>query len=521
MKALQSAPLHRTYLEVLVLGGLLYLLSSWMYGAQAPQLYTLSLLFFINPLCALLYALRLRTSQAVTEIIGWVGAAVLCSLVQWLTIYHPRLADSGIPLTAFDVTVLYLPMIFPYAFFRGMLRIGQWWLGWQSRHLIGSLMSSHLGAMALLQVIFCVPLLVTAAAQVNMQWAIDFMPQNAIGQLFYRVNVVLPMVGVVILAATLILAALLPASAVVSYFLARRIKQRLDTLMHAAQSARIGDYQTRIVLSGKDEIGQLQENFNAMIGGLSQTVGALQAEREKVTNLLRLRHELVANVSHELRTPLATLRATLESVQQRPSPALSAQEMALMQREVSLLQTLINDLFAVSRAETAQLHLNIGPLALPSFVAHILSTTAPLAWQNQRVQINAQIPPWIPDVAADPQRLEQALRNLIHNSLRHTLPGGLILVTAQRQNDHINLMVSDSGVGIPSEDLPHIWERYYRGERGENGLGLALVKSFIEAMGGHVSVESTSGQGTTFTLSLPLAHPASTPDLPHPQPIPR
>jgi signal transduction histidine kinase len=289
--------------------------------------------------------------------------------------------------------------------------------------------------------------------------------------------------------------------------------------MQAAHAARDGDYQTQVMVSGDDEISQLQRDFNAMIASLAATVSALETEREKVTTLLHLRHELIANVSHELRTPLATLRAALEGIQRRPALPLQAAELTLLQRETQLLQTLIEDLFALSRAETEQLSLHLVPLELPFLMKRWVETLAPLAWQQQRIQISTQIPVGLPPIMADAQRLEQVLRNLLHNSLRHTLPGGVILLTADHDEQRVRLQVRDSGSGIAPADLPHIWERYYHSEQGENGLGLTLVKSFMEAMGGAVSVTSILGEGTTFTLALPLAQPHHTSDLPNPRTV--
>jgi signal transduction histidine kinase len=183
----------------------------------------------------------------------------------------------------------------------------------------------------------------------------EYLPSLPFAEFFYRLNMILPILGIAILAAIAVLVALLPVSAAVSYVFARRIKQRLEVLINVAHTAQTGDYSVRVPVSGHDEITRLQNDFNRMIASLDTTVTDLREEREKVAALLKRRHELMANVSHELRTPLATIRAYLESAQRRGEAAegiaLDANDLVIVQREADALQTLIDDLFALSRAE--------------------------------------------------------------------------------------------------------------------------------------------------------------------------
>jgi two-component system sensor histidine kinase BaeS len=189
---------------------------------------------------------------------------------------------------------------------------------------------------------------------------------------------------------------------------------------------------------------------------------------------------------------------------------LSQHDLALLQRETQHLQTLIDDLFALSRAEVDQLMVIATPIDAVVLIQRIIETVAPLAWRVNRVELVAHLPTWLPNIIADEARLEQVLSNLIHNSLRHTAPGGLIIIRAREVNGCAEIQIQDTGEGIQPEHLPHIWERYYRdAENGGTGLGLALVKSFIEAMHGHVAVKSTPGEGTCFTIMLPLSTSAS------------
>ena len=185
---------------------------------------------------------------------------------------------------------------------------------------------------------------------------------------------------------------------------------------------------------------------------------------------------------------------------------LAASDLAIIERETERLQTLIDDLFSLSRAEVEQLELKCVPLDAVTLIDQVVETVAPLAWQINRVEVLAQTPAHLPQVLADGSRLEQALRNLIHNSLRHTPPGGLVILNASATRDQMQIQVRDTGEGIAEADLPHIWERYYRSaENGGTGIGLTLVKSFTEAMNGQIVVDSTPGEGTCFTITLPLS----------------
>jgi signal transduction histidine kinase len=218
-------------------------------------------------------------------------------------------------------------------------------------------------------------------------------------------------------------------------------------------------------------------------------------------------------VSHELRTPVATIRSYLESNLKGQEPGLSEalkRDLEVMEHEIARLQGLIDDLFLLSRAEVGGLPLDMRPTDVRDMIQRRVEAMAPLAWQLGRVEMVAEVPPGLPPALADEARLEQIVTNLLRNSLRHTLPGGIVAVTAGANETAICIQVRDTGEGIDAEDLPHIWERFYRGhssrvEGGAAGLGLALVKELAEAMGGSVAVDSAAGKGSCFTVRLPMA----------------
>jgi signal transduction histidine kinase len=308
-----------------------------------------------------------------------------------------------------------------------------------------------------------------------------------------------------------VLGAVMILAAIVSYMVARQITGRIELLAQATSSLRGGNYTTRIVVQGADEITQLQHDFNMMAADLEVTMNALKQERDTVAGLLQTRRELVASVSHELRTPVATIRGYLESALGQwgnEPPGSLRRDLEVMGHEVIRLQALIDDLFALSRAEVGKLTLRCEPVDVKVVVQQVVEATAPLAWDNGRVRVLAESEADLPLAMADGGRLEQILRNLIQNSIRHTPPGGIVIVRAGFDTD-VFVEVQDTGEGIAAEDMSHIWDRFYRGgafndNNHHAGLGLALVKELSEAMGAKVAVTSRVGEGSRFRVCLPL-----------------
>ncbi len=189
-----------------------------------------------------------------------------------------------------------------------------------------------------------------------------------------------------------------------------------------------------------------------------------------------------------------------------------------MEQETIRLQTLIDDLFTLARAEVRKLELRCQPVDVGALAQRVTATMGPLAWQTRRVELIAEAACPAPLVVADPSRLEQVLQNLVHNGVRHTPPGGIVALLVQVEATCIAAQVKDTGEGIAPADLPHIWERFYQAENartrsdGGSGLGLALVKELTEAMGGSVAVESNLGEGSCFTIRLPKAASQGRPD---------
>jgi signal transduction histidine kinase len=303
----------------------------------------------------------------------------------------------------------------------------------------------------------------------------------------------------------------LGSSSIVAYLLSRRLVTRLERLGRAADSLAAGEVKTRVEEGPVDELGQFARQFNRMAEDLERTLSDLQAERDRVTGLLDARRQLVASVSHELRTPVAAARGYLDSILGRAEalPAELRTDLETVERELARLQQLIEDLFALARVEVGRLELRPEPIEAGTVVRRLVDAAAPLAWRQRQVQVFAEIDSAVPPVLADGQRLEQVVSNLLTNAIRHTPPGGLVAAAVALDGERVRIEVRDTGDGIPSVDLPHVFERFYRGQdsegRGGAGLGLALAKELVDAMDGSIQVASTLGEGSCFTVHLPRA----------------
>jgi signal transduction histidine kinase len=408
-----------------------------------------------------------------------------------------------------------------YFFTRAALRIWLFWNRLRRRRLIWSITNAHLTLVVVL-VLAAAFIMALSAPYMRVSPTVDEQPVGWLTSYVARfVITLLPTVGVFVVLGAIALLVVLPPSALLSYFIARGTTRRLENLALAAAALRAGDYSARATVAGQDEVAQLQADFNAMAGELERTLRDLEDERDRVAHLLESRRALVAGVSHELRTPVATVRAGLESSLDHwdeTQPEALRADLEIMRGEVLRLQGLIDDLFTLSRADAGGLALTVRPTDAAAVVKRMVDALAPLAWRSGRVELVAEVPVDLPLASADEGRLEQVLANLLRNAIRHTPPGGIVVARVAAAQGAVRIEVCDTGEGIAPEDLPHIWERFYRGRNaagGSNtagvansrdatgaGLGLALVKELTEAMGGSVGVESIPGQGSCFSVSL-------------------
>jgi two-component system, OmpR family, sensor histidine kinase BaeS len=279
---------------------------------------------------------------------------------------------------------------------------------------------------------------------------------------------------------------------------ARSISRPLDEMSRAAAQIAGGDYTVRVSPSGGDEVTALAQAFNQMAAG--------------VQHFEQLRRDLVANVSHDLRTPLTVIRGYLEGLRSGQIADRRSAEKAFdaMHGETARLLRLVDDLNLVSALESEQLPLERQDVDIAIVTENVLRRVAPLA-EAKDVKLSNLSAPNLPFVHIDSERIEQALFNLLENSIRHTPAEGMISLQSSLTDHRLLLTVKDTGEGIPPEHLPHIFERFYRADharnrqRGGSGLGLAIVQAIVKAHGGEINVESDGvpGNGSKFTIRLP------------------
>ena len=222
------------------------------------------------------------------------------------------------------------------------------------------------------------------------------------------------------------------------------------------------------------------------------------------------RREFVSNVSHELRSPLASVRAMVETLEGGAlrDPDVALDFLGRIESDIQRMTTLVDELLELSRLESGQMPVHLAPLSVSEVAGEIVARfEGPAAAAG--VKMGIDLPPDLPYVMAETGKLDQILTNLLENALRFTPEGGRVDVSASTGRRWVKLTVSDTGIGIPSEHLPHVFERFYKVDRsrrdGGAGLGLAIAKHLVQAHGGDISVSSAEGQGSSFNLTLQRA----------------
>jgi signal transduction histidine kinase len=283
-------------------------------------------------------------------------------------------------------------------------------------------------------------------------------------------------------------------------FLSRRILAPVRALTRAATRFGRGDFSSRVPDEGGGEISALSRSFNSMAENLESTE--------------KNRRALVADIAHELRTPLSNLRGYLEAINDgvvAPDEA----TIASLAEEAGALSHLVDDLQELSLADAGALKLDLQTADITDIINATAAAVRPKA-AARGLTVTATETPDLPPVSVDVHRIRQVLENLLENAVIHTPPGGGITVAAREHEGMIAVSVTDTGEGIPPEDLAHIFERFYRVDKsrtratGGTGLGLTITKRLVEAHGGAVTATSTPGAGSTFTFTLPVEPPSVT-----------
>jgi len=280
-----------------------------------------------------------------------------------------------------------------------------------------------------------------------------------------------------------------------TFVLSRRMTSPIEVLAKAARRLGQGDLSQRVRLQGESEVTALAEAFNSMAADLEY------AEQ--------LRRNMVADVAHELRTPLSNIQGYLEAIRDGVVEP-DAAAIRSLSEETYLLSRLVNELQELSLAEAGELKLVYQAEDITNLVKQAVTP-----WQPQltagEISLSLELPDNLPLVTIDWQRVNEVLHNLLKNAVAHTPKGGAINVAAGAKGKWVEVSVSDTGEGIPAEDLPHIFERFYRVDKsraratGGSGLGLTIAKRLIEAHGGTIAVQSKLGEGSRFSFTLPVA----------------
>mgnify|MGYP002780394412 CR=1 FL=1 len=276
-------------------------------------------------------------------------------------------------------------------------------------------------------------------------------------------------------------------------FLVRQLTRPLHSLAAAAERVAAGDLEQRVRWNARDEIGSLARSFNRMT--------------EELSRAQKLRRDLTADIAHELRNPLSVIKADLQAMADgiyAPSP----ERIASLQEEAAVLERLIEDLRTLSVAESGELRLHPRRVDAAAFIQQVVEEFRP-AFQQKGVRLSAVAEATPVPVSFDTERMRQVFGNLLSNALRHTPATGEVTVTAEPQRHGVLFRVTDTGTGIAPEDLPYVFERFWRADRsrsrqsGGTGLGLAIARQLVEAHGGEIRAESTPGIGTSFVITLP------------------
>jgi len=296
------------------------------------------------------------------------------------------------------------------------------------------------------------------------------------------------------------------------YLLSASLTERIVRLNQAAKQIAQGHLDVRVAVTGRDELADLAHTFNEMAAQL-ETAARQQHELDV------LRRDLVAWIGHDLQTPLASIRVIVEALADGvvEDPATVERYLQTARHQIHSLSLLIDDLFEMAQIDAGGLKLERHPSSICDLISDTTEAFSALA-ERQGVALEGSATPDVDPVPMDVKKIGRVLNNLLDNALRHTPAGGVVRVDASTTAEGVLVEVCDTGEGIQAEDLPHVFERFYRGEKSRNratggsGLGLTIAKGIVEAHGGHIGVESAAGQGTRFFFTLPTT--PSTPPAP-------
>jgi signal transduction histidine kinase len=286
------------------------------------------------------------------------------------------------------------------------------------------------------------------------------------------------------------------------YLLSSSFLDRIQSIDEAAKKIAAGNLSSRVPIEGRDELADLAQTFNYMASQLEE---AAEQRRE----LEKLRRELIAWIGHDLQTPLTSISAIVEALADGMVPDEETRQRyyETARKNISSLSNLIDDMFQLAQIDAGGLTLNYQSVSFADLISDCLESFTEIA-KRKSIDLDGSVSSTIGEVEIDAKRINRVLNNLIDNALHHTLENGRVEVLADQIDDGIRVVVHDNGSGIPAEELPFIFDKFYRGDqsRRENsrrsGLGLAIAKGLINAHGGEISVSSEPGQ-TQFSFIIP------------------
>jgi signal transduction histidine kinase len=318
----------------------------------------------------------------------------------------------------------------------------------------------------------------------------------------------------------LVLFAAMLGIVVIGAGLSRFVLAQVRPLVDTNRALAGGDLSARVPVLGRDELGELAEGVNQMANALQDAHATLEARVEErtaqVERLLRERTDFFTAVSHEFRTPLAVILGQAEMLGDpgfEKKAAWQAQASQVLREAAQQLLDFVNDILEIAKAESGRIELRVEDVQVDGVLRRLTPAIQRLAAAGD-VRVTVRVPRKLPPIRADESRLRQVVLDLVDNAVKYTPPGGEVGVTAAASGDAIEISVSDTGVGIPADEVDRVFEPFYRvkgtrpqGGQPSSGLGLALVKRLIEAQAGTLRLTSAPGAGTTVTVAVPLAGP--------------
>lgn len=286
-------------------------------------------------------------------------------------------------------------------------------------------------------------------------------------------------------------------SVIVGFGLSRYITRPLREVSEVAHRVAEGNFEKKVMVKSKDELGQLGDAMNHMINRL--------AEYEA------MRRDFVANVSHELRSPLTSIQGFVDAIVEGKSKDADEEVryLSIVQKETHRLTKLVNELLEISRFDASQSRFNMDAFPVEVVINRAIASLKPQI-EGKSISIRRALQKDLPLCYGDEDRIEQVIHNILENAVSYSEDGGSIIISAGQKDSAVVVEVSDSGPGIPKEELSRIWERFYRVDKarsrtqGGTGLGLAIVQEIIKKHGGRVLAESEIGKGTSIGFSLPI-----------------